>query len=176
MRAGTLGPVLHPRGLLFSVTCGVRVARGPRCLSGHSFFTLPETQSTTVVPTEYTTQPQPPSHPHPHTHTMAQHSSISPTWTKCLLNSRHCTECQPCGEHDRPTHLDRCPPPTTHITEYSCRHTSHMHTAQCAHSLSQTPTQIKQLPPQHSHRDTTGGPPHTSQLHTASHEHSALRD
>lgn len=74
------------------------------------------------------------------------------------------------------THLDRCPPPTTHITEYSCRHTSHMHTAQCAHSLSQTPTQIKQLPPQHSHRDTTGGPPHTSQLHTASHEHSALRD
>lgn len=35
VRAGTLGPVLHPQGLLFSVTCGVRVARGPRCLPGH---------------------------------------------------------------------------------------------------------------------------------------------
>lgn len=43
VRVGTLGPVLHPQGLLFSVTCGMKDARGPRCLSVHSPLTLPET-------------------------------------------------------------------------------------------------------------------------------------
>lgn len=43
VRVGTLGPVLHPPGLLFSVTCGMKDARGPRCLSGHSPVTLPDT-------------------------------------------------------------------------------------------------------------------------------------
>lgn len=60
-----------------------------------------------------------------HTHTMDQHSSIPPTRTKCLLGSRHSAECQPCGEQDRPSHSDRCPTPTTHITAHSHTHTQH---------------------------------------------------
>lgn len=57
-----------------------RVARGPRYLPGHRPLTLPKTQSLALAPPEHTTQPQPPSQSPPQA--MAQHSSVSPTWTK----------------------------------------------------------------------------------------------
>lgn len=117
-------------------------------------------------------------HPPPPTHTMAQHSPISPTWTKCLLRSRHCTECQPVVNKTGPliqTGSQHPPQPTTHITAYSCTHTTHAHGTMCTQPVTDTHTD-QTTPPQHSHRDTTGGSPHTSQPHTAPHEHPPLRD
>lgn len=147
------------------------VARGHRCPPGHGPLTLRDTiiHTSTSRVNNSATGSIPTLSP---TSTMAQHSSIPPTWTKCLLDSRRCAGCQPCGEQDRPSHSDKCPPLTTHRTAHS-----HTHTAQCAHGLSQTPTQIKQLPHTHTvtglyRRSSTHlRPPYTAPQERLPHHH-----
>lgn len=149
VRVGTLSPVLNPRGLLCSVTCGVRVRRGHRCSRDYGPLTLPETATHTGIPRVHNSAtasiPTPPP-----THTMAQYSFISSIQTKCLLGSRHCAGCHPYGEQDRPPHF-RQVPNTHHTHNCTFTHTQHsVHTA-----CHRYPHRSNNSPPHtHSHRDT----------------------
>lgn len=145
VRVGTLDPVPHPRGLPCNVTCGGE---------GHQRAQMPKMPTWPWPPhllrdtnthrhpqsTQVSQSFHPKHHTHTHTPTIAQHSFIPPTRIKGLQGSRPCAGCQSCGEQDRLAHSDRCPTPTTHIA-------AHTHTAQCAHGLAQTPTQVKQMSP-----------------------------
>lgn len=146
VRVSTLGQVLHPQGLLCSATCGVRVTRGPRC-AWLWFLHPPRDNHPHCRPQSIQLSHRlcPPAKPlPPHTHTMAQYSSISAIWTKCLLGSRHFAGCHPSGEQDKPAVSDRCPTPTTHINAYSnTRHSMHRHPHRSNNSPPHTHTVVR---------------------------------
>ena len=97
MRAGTLGPVLHPRGLFFSVTCGrgllevpdIYLAIDPSLSQRHNHLHW-HPQSTQL---SHSLHPNPPPKPWPSIHPSHRHGP-----SKHLPHSRHCAGGQPCGE------------------------------------------------------------------------------
>lgn len=162
VRVGTLGPVPHPRSLLCSVTCGVRVTRYLRCAPGHGPSPFQRHNHTRAgIPRVHNSATASVANT---THT-ARRLSIPRTGIRGLPGFRHLA----CGEQDGPAHSDRCPTPTR-----TQRYT-HTHGTVCTRPVTDTHTDQTIPPHTHTHRlrDTRGGPSHISQPrmqpHTSAH-------
>ena len=141
VRVGTLGPVPHPRSLLCSVTCGVRVTRYLRCAPGHGPSPFQRHNHTRAgIPRVHNSATASVANT---THT-ARRLSIPRTGIRGLPGFRHLA----CGEQDGPAHSDRCPTPTR-----TQRYT-HTHGTVCTRPVTDTHTDQTIPPPPHTHTDS----------------------